>query len=498
MSIMNTFRKYMLVAALAATTGSVVAQDLNSAYFTDGYSYRHDMNPAYGNDNTYFAIPVLGNIGVQTRGTLGVGDIFYSNPYYGNPQYPGAKKTATFMHPGISVDEALSNFEEGTNTLIFNMDLPIFSMGWAAFDGYNTIELRSRTHFGLSVPYEFFEFAKNPSNKEYSFTDLGARAWSYAELAFGHSRRIYDNLRVGAKVKVLLGLGYGEFSMNDVHAKLNGDQWLLEGKARAQVNVKGAKFKEEQDEYKTRPGKYNKVNGLDVDGSGLNGFGLGLDLGAIYEFKDCSAEWLDGLKASIALTDLGFISYGNTIVAESSGNPFVFDGFNTLAVTSDSKDKTFDVQKDELSDKLTDFVNLEKKDESGSTTQGLGATLRMGLEYPLPMYDKLSFGFLYTHRYGADLYHWSEGRLSANWAPLNWLDGGINLGFNTFSTEMGWILNLHPKGFNIFMGMDYMMGKTGKSMIPVESNVCFNFGINLTWGSNSKRKDKRDLEALTF
>ena len=43
-----------------------------------------------------------------------------------------------------------------------------------------------------------------------------------------------------------------------------------------------------------------------------------------------------------------------------------------------------------------------------------------------------------------------------------------------------------------------MMGKTGKSMIPVESNVCFNFGINLTWGSNSKRKDKRDLEALTF
>ena len=226
----------------------------------------------------------------------------------------------------------------------------------------------------------------------------------------------------------------------------------------------------------------------------FNGFGMGLDLGAVYEFKDFSLAWLDGMKVSMALTDVGFISYGNKMVAESSGNTFQFDGFNNLAVKKDSPYQSIDDQMDDVEDRLADFANLEVKPEEGggSTTHGIGATLRMGVEYPLPMYDRLSFGFLYTHRY-SDLYAWSEGRLSANYAPAKWLDGGINLGFSSFSTEMGWIINVHPKGLNFFVGMDYMIGKTGKSMIPLDSNVGFNVGINITFNG---KKDKRKLETL--
>ncbi len=498
---MKAIKRYILVAILAATTGSLMAQDMNSSYFIDGYSYRHDMNPAYGNELGYVAIPVLGNLNVQTRGSLGVGDIFFKNPDYGVK--PGAKKTTTFMHPGISTDEALKGFVTGANTLLFNMDIPIVSVGFFGFNGYNTIELRERAHVGISVPYEFFEFAKNIGNKDYSFDELGMTGHSYTELAFGHSRQIYDNLRVGAKVKLLFGTACADFSMKDVHANLQGDHWVIDGQARAELNMKGATFKEKEEEYKSHPGTYNRVDGVDVDGAGaFNGFGLGLDLGAVYEFKDCSVEWLNGLKASLALTDVGFISYGNKIVAESSGQPFQFDGFNNIAVKDENTlgGKTFDDQKDDLSDKFKDFANLENKaDEAGgSTTRGLGATMRFGLEYPLPVYDKLKFGFLYTHRYGGELYHWSEGRLSANYAPLKWLDGGINLGFSTFSTEMGWVINVHPKGLNLFMGMDYMLGKTAKSMIPLDSNICLNFGINITFGDKNKKRDQRELSTLTF
>ena len=88
----SLFNKYTLTVALTAVVGSVMAQDLNSAYFTDGYSYRHDMNPAYDNEYNYIAIPVLGNLGMQLRGSLGVGDIFFSNPDYGKK--PGAKQHA--------------------------------------------------------------------------------------------------------------------------------------------------------------------------------------------------------------------------------------------------------------------------------------------------------------------------------------------------------------------------------------------------------------------
>ena len=190
----TSFRKYILAAALTASAGTMMAQELNSAYFTDDFKYRHDMNAAYGNEQTYIAIPILGNLNVKLQGSFGVGDVLFKNPYYGNPKYPNAKKTATFMHPGISADEALKGLDKDGNDLIFDIDIPIVSVGFKSWGGYNTIEIMERTHLGMQLPYEFFDFAKNMTNKEYSFDDLGLRGWSYAEIAFGHSRQIMDNL----------------------------------------------------------------------------------------------------------------------------------------------------------------------------------------------------------------------------------------------------------------------------------------------------------------
>jgi hypothetical protein len=61
---------------------------------------------------------------------------------------------------------------------------------------------------------------------------------------------------------------------------------------------------------------------------------------------------------------------------------------------------------------------------------------------------------------------------------------------------MGWVVNLHPAGMNLFFGMDHIMGKTGASMIPLDSNVSFHFGMNVAWGG--KKKSSRDLNKLTF
>ena len=418
----TSFRKYILAAALTATVGTMMAQDLNSAYFTDDFKYRHDMNAAYGNDQGYVAIPILGNFGMRLQGSLGVGDVLFKNPYYGNPKYPNAKKTATFLHPGISADEALKGISKDGNDLILDMDLPIVSVGFKGFGGYNTIELKERTHVGLSVPYSFFDFAKNMANKEYSFDDLGARGWTYAELGFGHSRQIMDNLRVGAKVKLLFGGAYADFSMDGVKANMVGNKWILSGKARGELNMKGGKFKTEEKEYKGKEGTYSQVNGIDTDGAGLSGFGLGL-------------EYNDG---------------------------------------------SFENGGDKIQDDLADFAHLEAKDDEAGKSKALAATVRLGVEYPLPVYDKITFGLLGTHRFDG-IYSWSEGRLSANYTPLKWLDGGMNVAFTSYCTTMGWVLNVHPKGFNVFMGMDHMIGKTGASGVPLDSNVSFNFGMNVTF-----------------
>ena len=490
---MKTIKRYILAVTLISQAVTMMAQELNSAYFVDDYKYRHIMNPALANEQSYVAIPVLGNLNMRLQGSLGVGDFFFKNPDYGIKS--GAKKTTTFMHPGISVDEALSGFDKGANTVLFDMDLPVVSVGFAGFDGYNTIELKERMHFGLSMPYDFFKFAKDLKNQDYSFDDLGARGWSYTELAFGHSRQLYENLRVGAKFKLLFGTAYADFSMEGVHANLTGDHWLIDGKARGEINMKGASFKEKEEEYKTQPGKYKRVDGIDTDGAGISGFGIGVDLGGVYEFKDCSVDWLNNLKVSLALTDLGFISWSNGFVAESSGKTFRFDGFNDMDMSSGEGKKTFDDEKDDYADRFKDFANLENKGDNGGSTHALAATLRFGLEYPLPYYDKLTFGSLFSHRFDGK-YSWTEERISANIRPLKWVDGGINVAFTSFCTTMGWVVNFHPSGMNLFIGMDHMIGKTGASSIPLDSNASFNLGLNVAWGG--KKKSSRNLDLLTF
>lgn len=77
---MNRSKKYMMAAALATLSCGAMAQGLNTGYFIDGYAFRHNLNPAYGNDQNYVSIPALGNIQVRTQGNFGLGDVLFDNP----------------------------------------------------------------------------------------------------------------------------------------------------------------------------------------------------------------------------------------------------------------------------------------------------------------------------------------------------------------------------------------------------------------------------------
>lgn len=54
---MNNIYKHVLVASLLMVGGTAMAQTLNSAYFTEDYKFRHDMNPAFENKQNYISIP---------------------------------------------------------------------------------------------------------------------------------------------------------------------------------------------------------------------------------------------------------------------------------------------------------------------------------------------------------------------------------------------------------------------------------------------------------
>lgn len=449
------------------------AQTLNSAYFTDGYMYRHTMNPAYGNEQNYVAIPAIGNIIISLKGNFGYQDVVFDNPMYG---ISSTKRLTTFMNPYISNSDALDGFSSGNNRIVGDVGVTILSAGFKAFGGYNTVELNSRTMFGISLPYELLEFAKNTGNSSYDIGDISAKALSFVELGFGHSRQINDRLRVGAKFKLLFGLGRADLKMTDVKADLTStEQWTLTGQAEANVSLKGFEYKTSEETYEAEENvgrTYEQVDDFDMDGFGLGGFGISFDFGGEYKIND---DW----TVSASLLDVGFIRWNSNYVARSSGEPFVFDGFRDVSVTSD-RGEAFDDKADSYGDQFSDFAHLEDQGDEGGRTTGIGATLNLAVKYNLPVYRPVSFGFLSSTRISGP-YSWSEGRFSANYEPLKWLDGGINVSFNSFTTSFGWLVNFHPKGFNFFIGMDHLLGKQSKEGIPLSSNASLSLGMNITW-----------------
>lgn len=469
---MKYINKYMALGLLSMCSLHAMAQQLNSAYFTNDYKFRHTMNPAFGNEQNYVSMPGFGNVNVSTMGNFGYEDVIFDNP-----MFPSTSKDrlTTFMNPYISTADALKGFNSGDNKILGDVSITVLSAGFKGFGGYNTIELNARTSFGVSMPYELFEFAKNTGNRTYNIGNISANGQAFAELAFGHSRQINDKLRVGAKVKLLFGAGRGDVNIDNVKADLAADdKWTVSGHAKSEVSVKGFTYKTEEKEYKEEGrGTYQYVNDVDVDGAGLGGFGLAFDLGGVYKINN-------DFTVSAALLDLGFIKWSNNMVAVNGGEEFVFNGFHDVAVNEDRGGSTLSMQGDKYSDQLADFANLQDKGDEGGRTTGIGATLNLGCEYTLPVYRKITFGVLSSTRFRGD-YSWTEARVSANWTPLKWIDGGVNMAFGSYRNSFGWVLNFHPKGYNFYVGMDHTLGKVSKEFIPLNSNAAVSVGMSVAW-----------------
>lgn len=469
---MKYINKYMALGLLSICSLHAMAQQLNSAYFTNDYKFRHTMNPAYGNEQNYVSMPGFGNVNVSLMGNFGYEDVIFDNP-----MFPSTSKDrlTTFMNPYISTPDALKGFNSGDNKILGDVSITVLSAGFKGFGGYNTIELNARTSFGMSLPYELFEFAKNTGNRTYNIGNISANGQAFAELAFGHSRQINEKLRVGAKVKLLFGAGRGDVNIDNVKADLAADdKWTVSGHAKSEVSVKGFTYKTEEKEYKEEGrGTYQYVNDVDVDGAGLGGFGLAFDLGGVYKINN-------DFTVSAALLDLGFIRWSNNMVAVNGGEEFVFNGFHDVAVNEDHGGSTMSMQGDKYSDQLADFANLQDKGDEGGRTTGIGATLNLGCEYTLPVYRKITFGVLSSTRFRGD-YSWTEARVSANWTPLKWIDGGVNMAFGSYRNSFGWVVNFHPKGYNFYVGMDHTLGKVSKEFIPLNSNAAVSVGMSVAW-----------------
>lgn len=440
----------MCVAVAAASTVSAGAQN-RSAYFLDNYAYRYQMNPAMGRDGKLdISMPALGNLNVGLASNFGLNTFLYNVD----------GKTVTFMHPDVEASEVMSKIPNHTR-LGFDLREGIISVGFKALGGYNHVSINAVANAQVRMPKGLFAFAKEGiTNKTYEIGRMDIHADAYAEIALNHSHdmsKILPGLTVGASLKFLIGIANVDINMNKADLNLGTDAWVVNTDGEAQVSLgNGFGWKTNSD---------GQVDDIDMGSfSAPNGYGMAIDLGATYEWRD--------FTFGLAFNDIGFISWNNTQKAGTNGE----HTFDTNDYVIDPGD--FDNSLDAMTDDMKDIYDIRPSEEGAYTrTRAIEATMNASVMYTLPMYKRVTFGLLNTTRM-AHRFAWTDFRLSANYQPVNWFGLAINYGLGTFGSSFGWMINFAPKGFNLYLGMDRVPSKMTAQGVPYNANMQFSFGLN--------------------
>lgn len=454
----SNIKSIISIVVLMASTAMGVAQSSRSGYFTEGYLYRYQMNPAIANDRNFIAMPGVGNLNVGVNGTLSLDDVIYNVD----------GQTTTFLNPAVDTNEFLDAISD-KNRLGMDVKIGILSAGFKGFKGYNTISLNVRTNVQMHMPGSLFRLLKEGvENKTYDISDFRAHADAYAELALGHSHKLNDQWRIGGAVKFLVGAGNVDAELDKAYLTLGENSWNVAVDGKMQSSIKGLTY---EHDVNNRTG-HEYVDGFDIDGAGVNGFGVAFDLGAQFFLNK---DW----TFSASVLDLGFINWDNNMLASTNGlQEFATDkySFNVDDEASNSFENEWDVMRDDLSA----LYELNDMGDQGARSKMLAATINLAAQYNLPLYRKLAFGLLNTTRLQGE-YSWTEFRLSANVSPAKAFSAGANVAVGTYGCAFGWIVNLNAPGVNIFVGMDHTLTKLAKQGVPLSSNASANLGINIAF-----------------
>ena len=461
----HIIKKSVLTASMLFVAIAAWAQSASSAYFLEGFNQRYQLNPAFAPERKVFmAIPGLSNIQIDAQSSVGLANFLYESK-----SKPGM--LTTFMSPDIDKDQFLKDMPRAAQFNVgVNMD--ILALGIGAKNGFTTVNLKMRNQEQISLPRELFGFMKaSLAEGDYLIENINMNTISYLELSATHSHKIGNNLAIGVGLKLLEGIAYADLTVDKIEAKLHEDEWSVRSNGSIKASIPGATYKLEEDPETHR----QRFDGFDDASFRVpNSYGFAVDLGAEYDFKDL----VPGLKASAAITDLGFIGWKGMYNFATDNNDWVdFEGFNNYDVSGDNSDDAMD----QMSDDFNDMVQMYQIGSNKKENVLLSATFRLGAEYALPFADWVSFGELFTYRTG--LWPYAESRTSICLSPCGWFDLSGNMAFSTMGSSMGFLLNLHPGGLNFFIAVDHLKAQLNPQFIPLHDfGLDFSFGLNLAFG----------------
>lgn len=465
---MKKIRNIVAAFLVIVCTQTSVAQTALSSYFMDGMLYNSKLNPAMKAERGYLSL-LLGNTSLGTKGNVGISNFLYPR---------GENELATFMSGSVGTEEFLSGMPDYTR-LGFKLDETLMAAGFRLFGGYFSLGLSLHSSATVSLPKGFFEFAKKGfQENSYSFSGLNVNTMNYAAATVGYSHNLFQGFRFGVNAKYLVGIGHADLFVDKLNVEMNEQHWMVESHARMQA----ALFCETE----VMVDENGVVNGADLaleldDLMNIrtsNGFAV--DLGFVYDMD----EFVPGLTLSASVIDLGYINWKYMMTGQSTDAKVEFDGFGE--VDYNDVENVVTAEMEQLIDDASKMVEFNYGGIKEMKT-ALNATMYLGAEYNMPFYRPLSVGVLYGQCFSPfDCSKWYEARGYVNLSPVKWFELSVNYGYGTYGTTLGWVLNFHPAGINLFVGSDYMITRVTPQYIPIDNmNAHVTLGLNLALG---KRK----------
>lgn len=478
---MKIFNIRIAIIAIAGIllSNTVFSQVTKTDYFMETSYLRNSLNPALRPDQGYLVVPVVPNIGasVQTN-KLNLDNLTFTGP---NGQ------RVTFMHPSVNATDFLSNISDD-NYLNVDATIKLFGLGFYKGDAFWNIDLGVRTHIDANIPKGFFELFKKGFDQDnqtrFDLSELSATGNSFVELGVSYSRPFVDNnLIVGARVKLLGGIGDFDLNAKSLSIEAGPDVW----KARSQATLVGA-----------GPGglspKYNSegnIDGFDLDGFNVPGYGAGLDLGAVYDLKGI-LPILEGLRVSASINDIGFISWTKKSALDlKSQDTEVIIEAGKVGGDGESLSDVFE----DAFDKLQEATNL--KGENKGYMSSLRMNINAGVEYEI-FKHRLSVGALYSRRFG-NYFDTSEFTASVNGRLCPWVSASVSYScIHSKWDTFGAALHLAPtKGVSLFLASDYAIPHVNSDFIPTTSKgVNLQVGVSIPLGLK-KSRTKANLDENT-
>lgn len=445
-------RAILTIAALLFALTSFA--QLRTSYFMEGTYFRTDMNPALTPTRGYLSLPVMGGFGMSINNNFLSVDNFV---------YKVGTETVTAFDNRVPTADFVDKLPK-TGFFNFNSQLSLLSVGFNARKMFWNFGVNVKMSADVSMDKSLLYALKSIGNGTYNLSAVGFDTNVYTELYVGAARNVNDWLRVGAKVKGLVGIENTHGQLSDSHFSVTRTQVdaSIYGTMRGSSAVINDSFTVDEDMnfddlLISNPSQINVKSG-----------GIAFDLGAEARFLD------DHLRVSLGVTDLGFIAWsGTNSVAAAFKYDVMYRGFNL-----DNGEIDFNSE--------SSFID---QNPSGYTRR-LNTTLNIGAEYNI-LKNRIAFGLL-SHTEFRQLYTSSELTASVNFRVAKCFTATVSQTLFTRNRPgvLGFALNLHPRGFNFLLGVDYVDTNyvLADDFVVPKYQKSFNFysGIGFNFGGKKK------------